>query len=61
VEPVLKERVDHFLAKVETDAGQILGSHKPKEHDVCMVMKLPNGGCLNQVFEQMGVPHAPRP
>jgi hypothetical protein len=51
VEPVLAENAHHFLARVETDAEWILGSYEPKEHDVCITVKLPNGCHLNQVFE----------
>jgi hypothetical protein len=57
VEPILTENADRFLAKAKTDAEWILGSYGPKEHDVCMAMKLPNGGHFNQVFKQMGVPY----
>jgi hypothetical protein len=52
---------DHFLAKVETDAKNVLGSYGPREHGVLITAKLLNGGDLNLVFEQMGVPYAPCP
>jgi hypothetical protein len=61
VEAVSTEDANCFLATVKTDAEKILGSYGPREHDVCMIAKLPNGGCLNRVFEQMGVPYAPHP
>jgi hypothetical protein len=61
VEPVSAEDAGRFLAKVETNVEMILGSYGPKEHDALMTAKLPNGGRLNWVFEQMGVPYAPRP
>jgi hypothetical protein len=54
VEPILMENVHHFLAKVETEPERILGSYGPKEHDACIAVKLPNGGRLSRVFEQMG-------
>jgi hypothetical protein len=59
VESLSTENTHHFLAKVETDAEPILGSYGPKEHDVCIVMKLLNGGHLNRVFKKMGVAYAP--
>jgi hypothetical protein len=54
------ENAHHFVVKVETDTEWILGSYGPKEHDVCITMKLPNGGHLNRVFKQVGVANAPR-
>jgi hypothetical protein len=61
MEPASTQSADHFLAKVETDVKQILGSYGPKEHDAFLDVKLPNGGRLNWMFEQMGVPYAPQP
>jgi hypothetical protein len=46
---------------VETEAERFLGSFEPKEYNILSSMKLPNGGRLNRVFEQMGVPYGPRP
>jgi hypothetical protein len=61
VEAIPTESANCFLAKVETNAKKLLGSYVPREHDVCVLATLPNGGHLNQVFEEMGVPYAPRP
>jgi hypothetical protein len=61
VESVSVENTHHFLAKVEVDAERILGSYGPKEHEACIAVKLPNGGRLNRVFEQMGVAYALHP
>jgi hypothetical protein len=47
MEPVSMNTANCFLVKVETDAERILGSYRPKEHDACMVAKLPNSGHLN--------------
>jgi hypothetical protein len=38
-----------------------LGSIRLKEYDTLNAVKLPNGGRLNYVFEQMGVPYGLRP
>jgi hypothetical protein len=54
---VSMEGASRILAKEE----RILGSFKPKEYDVLSAVKLPNGGLLNHVFEQMGLAYAPRP
>jgi hypothetical protein len=51
----------HILAEVETEAERFLGSFSPREHDALVMVKLPNGGCLNHAFEQMGVAYAPCP
>jgi hypothetical protein len=61
VEPVSVEDVSRVLAEVETEAERFLGSFGPREYDVVMAAKLPNGGRLNHVFGQMGVVYAPRP
>jgi hypothetical protein len=41
------EEVGRFLAKVETDIERVLGSYEPREHDACVIAKLPNAGRLN--------------
>jgi hypothetical protein len=58
VEAVSAENAGRFLAEIETDAKRILGSFGRKEHGALRTVKLPNGGCLNCVFEHMGVPYA---
>jgi hypothetical protein len=58
---IAAEHTDHFLAEVETEAKRVLGRFGPREYDALMVMNIPNGGCLNCIFEQMGVPYFPRP
>jgi hypothetical protein len=44
---------------VETEAEGFWGSIVPREYDVVMAVKLPNGGRLNHVLEQMGVADGP--
>jgi hypothetical protein len=61
VEAISMEDANHFLAKIEMNAEMVLGSYGPREHDACAMAKLPNGVRLNQIFEQMRVPYAPRP
>jgi hypothetical protein len=61
VEPLAVEDGGRFLAKVEMDAEMILGSFGPREHDALVTEKLLNGGQLNRVIEQMGIPYAPCP
>jgi hypothetical protein len=61
VEAISTEASSHFLATVEMNAKKILGSYGPREHEVCMAVKLPSGGHLNRVFEQIGVSYALRP
>jgi hypothetical protein len=51
---------DHFLARVELSAKNVVGSYSHVEHDVC-VQALPNRGWLNRVFENAGVAYGPRP
>jgi hypothetical protein len=46
-EAISAEGTDHFSVKLETDDENVLGSYRPREHDVLMTAKLPNGGCLN--------------
>jgi hypothetical protein len=61
IELVYVGDADRVLAEVETEAERFLGSFKPREHDALKMAKLPNGGCLNHVLEQMGVAYAPHP
>jgi hypothetical protein len=61
VEPVPMKDDGRFLVKVEMDTERILGNYGTKEHKALMMVKLPNGGRLNQVFELRGVPYAPHP
>jgi hypothetical protein len=61
IEAVSAESASHILVDVETEAERILGSIRPREDDVLTMMKLPNGGYLNHIFEQMGVAYAPHP
>jgi hypothetical protein len=61
VEAVSTESASCILAEVETEAERILGSFGLKEYDALSMVKLPNGGCLNHVFEQMGLAYASRP
>jgi hypothetical protein len=49
-----------FLAKVELEAENILGTYTCTEHDAC-IRSLPNGRRLSRVFEMAGVAYAPRP
>jgi hypothetical protein len=49
-----------FLARVELEAESVVGGYSRPEQDAC-VASLPNGGCLNQVFELAGVAYGPRP
>jgi hypothetical protein len=55
------EYATHVLAEVETKAKKVLGSFRPKEYDALCTVNILNGGHLNRVLEQMGVPYAPRP
>jgi hypothetical protein len=50
---------DYFLVRVELDAENVVGSYSRAEHDAC-IQALPNGGCLNRVFERAGVAYGPR-
>jgi hypothetical protein len=47
------------VENVELEAERIVGSYGPREHDGCS--KLPNGVCLNRIFEKVGNMYAPRP
>jgi hypothetical protein len=58
---IVVEHVDRFLAEVETDTKKLLGSFGLREYDVLKVANIPNGGRLNHVLEQMGVPYFPCP
>jgi hypothetical protein len=49
---------DHFRARVELAAENVVGSYIHREHDVC-ILALPNRDRLNRVFEQAGVPYCP--
>jgi hypothetical protein len=55
------EHTERVLAEVETKAEKVLGSFGPREHNALVLVNIPNGGCVNCVFEQMGVSYAPRP
>jgi hypothetical protein len=55
------EHAERVLAEVKTKAEKVLGSFGPREHDALVLVNIPNGGCVNHVFEQMGVSYAPRP
>jgi hypothetical protein len=61
VETASAKNAHHILAEVETEAEKVLGSFGPKEYDALTTTKLPNGGHLNCVFEQMGLAYAPHP
>jgi hypothetical protein len=54
VEPVSAGDVDRVLVEVVTEVERFLGSFGPREYDALMMAKLPNGGRLNRVLEQMG-------
>jgi hypothetical protein len=58
VEVVSAESSSRILAEVETEAERILRSFRPKEYDA---LSMVNSGCLNHVFEQMGLAYAPQP
>jgi hypothetical protein len=59
VEAVSVENSSHVLAEVEIEVERIIGSFGPKEYDAFTKAKLPNGDCLNHVFENMGLAYAP--
>jgi hypothetical protein len=52
------EMNDHFRARVELAAENIVGSYTRGEHDVC-IASVPNEGRVNWVFEQASVPYGP--
>jgi hypothetical protein len=60
VEAVSTEGASHILVEVETEAERILGSFRLKHYDTLSMVKLPNGGRLNHIFEQTGLAYAPR-
>jgi hypothetical protein len=49
-----------FLVKVELEAENVVGSYSGAEHDAC-IKSLPNGSCLNRVFEMAGIAYGRRP
>jgi hypothetical protein len=55
------EHADRFLAEVETKAERVLGRFGPREYNALRVANIPNGGRLNHVLKQMGVPYFPCP
>jgi hypothetical protein len=59
METVSTKNVGHVLVEIETEAKSILGSFRPKKHDALNTAKIPNGGRVNHVIEQMGVSYAP--
>jgi hypothetical protein len=61
VQTASMENGPRVLEELEMEAGRILGSFGPKEYDALEMAKLPNGGRLNHVFEQMGLAYAPCP
>jgi hypothetical protein len=50
---------DHFRARVELAAVNVVGRYARGEHDACIAVVL-NMGRLNRVFEQASVPYGPR-
>jgi hypothetical protein len=52
------ESNDHFLARVELDTENVVGNYSWAKHNACNQV-LPNGGCLNRVFEKAGVAYGP--
>jgi hypothetical protein len=55
---LLEETIDQFSMRVELAVENVVGSYSHGEQDVCIVMIL-NGGWLNRVFEQTGMPYVP--
>jgi hypothetical protein len=55
VEPVPTWGAAHVLVEVETEVERFLGSFRPREHDALVTAKLPNGGSVNHVLENMGL------
>jgi hypothetical protein len=49
-----------FLARVELEVEDIVGSYRKPEHDACLA-HLHNGGRLNHIFELVGVTYGPHP
>jgi hypothetical protein len=58
---VATEHADRVFVEIETEDERVLGSFRPKEYEALMAANIPNGGQLNWILEQMGVPYAPRP
>jgi hypothetical protein len=58
VEAVSVENASRILAEVETKVENVLGSFGLKKYDALTTTKLPNGGRLNCIFEQMGLAYA---
>jgi hypothetical protein len=54
---IVVEHADHFLAEVEMETKEVLGSFGLREYNALRVANIPNDGCLNHVLEQMGVPY----
>jgi hypothetical protein len=54
-----EEHDTHFLARVEPEAKNIVGSYTGTEHQAC-ITSLPNNGRLNHVLELAGVAYGPR-
>jgi hypothetical protein len=61
METIAVEHTTCFLVEVETETERVLGSFGPREYDAIRVVNVPNGGLLNRVLEQLGVPYFPRP
>jgi hypothetical protein len=61
VENVTAKHATRVLAEVETEAERVLGSFGLKEYDALRSANILNGGRLNRVLEQMGVPYTPHP
>jgi hypothetical protein len=49
---------DYFHVRVEHATENIVGSYAREEHDVC-IASVPNGGRVNRVFDQAGMPYGP--
>jgi hypothetical protein len=58
---IATEYADRVLAEVEMEVERCFGSFGPREYDAHVAANILNGGNLNRVFEQMGVPYSPRP
>jgi hypothetical protein len=58
---IVAEHADHVLEEIEMEVEGVLGSFRPREYDALGMANIPNGGHLNQVLKQMGVPYAARP
>jgi hypothetical protein len=58
--PTLRRTKLKFLARVELETKNNVGSYCRSEHEAC-IKSLPNGGRLNQVFEVVGIAYGLRP